>query len=1063
MRTEPISSDIVNYRNPFKSAPALMTSETVVLTPEPVAKKRKNEKTLPIVSAAVAVASLGVASYAVLRGNSQAKNVLSEVKTSLGETVTNTVREQMGTVDSKINEAVSKSASSVEAKISGLNSRIDGINLDETVRKVNEQVNNLSNSVVNKLNEVSTKTRNIVAREVNVNGKMLTLATNLHGYGPRDAELTRTLQTESAKRILGATPLVATAAGALTMRLVTSEYAGFAKTGGLAAVPPEIIANTGAYFNDKQAIDLYVDMPLYLGPVEDNKEFRLVNKYNGKFDYVAVTDGGRKFSTLAELEEIGSFPLEIYDDYNKSTETVRMFRSNVLTSKVDFEKTLAQLRPEVAEKVKEDLAAGKTSEVGPLLFKPAVDVNRVSLKVSEKDSISVNFDGFLALFSDDAVDVVKDFMESGKTVNLSNIKDMLVSRRTRNVLENLQKQNVDPAEYQSRLEQLKDVPVQIFKDDISRNDFVEIVANKADAELLNNYMKNKKVQIPDFTIIPKSNESVVTRYRAIFYDNKRFVLDGPYDREQNKSIYDNRATNSGETERFLALSKFFYEHLMPNNQSYLKMPLNADLIIGNDWHTGGISAMMRYLTPARKAFGMSPAEADRLQNIPIVTVMHNFKLSGAVNHSQEKLLNMMFGEHTAKIVENAYAPNGANYPGYLLNTLFTGDAINPQTMAMNLSDYVPFVSVGNFNEASNQPARGGANFMLAAMRGRTGFFADQTFLRRIAAMNDINPDKISPKPTAGGITNGCDRINNIVSKEKAREVEMYLGLPSGSLMSVEDVERLNAEGKNGAYLAHQNNKKVNLKRVIDDVNLAKATNGAVNLMNLYDIENTDLTGVDENTMVIGVAGRIVDQKGLDIEAAGILEFYKSGKFDPENPPLCYVQGRGDMKYMTPFWNVKNEVAKINKKAADRMIFCNLFNEPGRYDACKMFSDFSGMPSWDEPCGLVHKEIAYASGAIPIVNKVGGLRDGLYEYGTNGENAIFVDFMDKDNNSLEDALAHNGKAFGEGIRMAQEWFNDKDRFANGIRASYYGDYDWLSGKYQQYAQIFKDKGVVSKDI
>lgn len=47
------------------------------------------------------------------------------------------------------------------------------------------------------------------------------------------------------------------------------------------------------------------------------------------------------------------------------------------------------------------------------------------------------------------------------------------------------------------------------------------------------------------------------------------------------------------------------------------------------------------------------------------------------------------------------------------------------------------------------------------------------------------------------------------------------------------------------------------------------------------------------------------------------------------------------------------------------------------------SDFTVMSSWFEPCGLVHKEIAAFSGSIPIVNKVGGLTDGL----TDGVNAI----------------------------------------------------------------------------
>ena len=147
-----------------------------------------------------------------------------------------------------------------------------------------------------------------------------------------------------------------------------------------------------------------------------------------------------------------------------------------------------------------------------------------------------------------------------------------------------------------------------------------------------------------------------------------------------------------------------------------------------------------------------------------------------------------------------------------------------------------------------------------------------------------------------------------------------------------------------------------------------------------------------------------------------------------------------------------------------MIFASLFKETGRYDAFKMFSDFSDMPSWDEPCGLVHKEIAYASGAIPIVNKVGGLRDGLRQYGKEeNPNAIFVDFMDKDNNPIEKALPYNAKNFANGIATAVSWYKDNESFQKGIKASYEGDYDWLSGKIQQYIEILQDKGAITKDI
>ena len=50
----------------------------------------------------------------------------------------------------------------------------------------------------------------------------------------------------------------------------------------------------------------------------------------------------------------------------------------------------------------------------------------------------------------------------------------------------------------------------------------------------------------------------------------------------------------------------------------MENPLKADMIVGNDWHTGPISAMTRLLTPAKKAMGdLDPQTADKIENIPM--------------------------------------------------------------------------------------------------------------------------------------------------------------------------------------------------------------------------------------------------------------------------------------------------------------------------------------------------------------------------------------------------------------------------------------------------------------
>lgn len=65
---------------------------------------------------------------------------------------------------------------------------------------------------------------------------------------------------------------------------------------------------------------------------------------------------------------------------------------------------------------------------------------------------------------------------------------------------------------------------------------------------------------------------------------------------------------------------------------------------------------------------------------------------------------------------------------------------------------------------------------------------------------------------------------------------------------------------------HRHNKDVYLGKVINDINIARTSNGVNNPMNIYMPENTDLTGVTADTPVFSSAGRFSDQKGLEIFA-----------------------------------------------------------------------------------------------------------------------------------------------------------------------------------------------------
>ncbi len=584
----------------------------------------------------------------------------------------------------------------------------------------------------------------------------------------------------------------------------------------------------------------------------------------------------------------------------------------------------------------------------------------------------------------------------------------------------------------------------------------EPLAERLDKNVLKeieDIVNNGNVWENDLLIVSKDRTSgklvAKAKYKAVLYDSPKFNLNGR--KNGNINIYRDDAIETGETERFVYFSKFFTEHVLGSDSS--KVKLGTDLIVGNDWQTGPISAMIRQLTTARKYYGMDPIKADELHNIPIVTIMHNAGLSGSVWHSQPKLLNIMFGEHATKIVTNSYMPNVSingkgGLSGNLMNGLFSGDAINPQTMAASYSDVLVPVSENYSKEMASHSYFGGDNHDIFKIRARMYEYGNVDNIKAIAKQNGLDESLVTESTTMRGVTNGCDPSNNILSAKQARKIEEALGLENGSIVTLDQCSDI------GEW--HRHNKQVYLNKMIEDLNIAKASGGKDNPMKIEMFDLTDLTGVTADTPVYSTAGRIVDQKGLDIFAESIIEFYKD--FKGKEYPLFYVQGVGDEKYIETFLNVKKRLAEINPEAAKRLVYARLFSEPGRYDGCKLMSDFTIMSSWFEPCGLVHKEVAKYSGAIPIVLEVGGLTAGL----TNKVNALFAKFNPRYEN---EALYKNAKSLASALKEGYDWFGNPKKFAEGLEASQKLNHSWLvdNGPIDQYGQIFVDLKVFPSKI
>lgn len=116
--------------------------------------------------------------------------------------------------------------------------------------------------------------------------------------------------------------------------------------------------------------------------------------------------------------------------------------------------------------------------------------------------------------------------------------------------------------------------------------------------------------------------------------------------------------------------------------------------------------------------------------------------------------------------------------------------------------------------------------------------------------------------------------------------------------------------------------------------------------------------VDPNTPIVAQVSRITDQKGLDYLIPALRELV-------QHRVQLVIAGQGDPYYV-------EQLENIAKQYPEKIHFHNGYSEElaHKYMAG---SDYFLVPSLFEPCGLTQM-YALAYGALPIVRKVGGLKD-----------------------------------------------------------------------------------------
>lgn len=182
----------------------------------------------------------------------------------------------------------------------------------------------------------------------------------------------------------------------------------------------------------------------------------------------------------------------------------------------------------------------------------------------------------------------------------------------------------------------------------------------------------------------------------------------------------------------------------------------------------------------------------------------------------------------------------------------------------------------------------------------------------------------------------------------------------------------------------------------------------------------------DNKFVLGMAGRLSEQKGFDILMEVIEPILNNIDFE------MVIIGAGDSKYMSLLSELEKKYSNIKTHLSFDAILARLIFAG---------ADAVLIPSKFEPCGLTQME-AMRYGAIPIVRKTGGLADSVEDYNPTTQTGTGFVFENFDKYAL----------FGAMIRVFETYKYPK--FWEGIqKRAMAANFSWSSSA-KKYEEIFK---------
>ena len=304
MRTHSIGQNMVAYKHAFKSAdtekttPAMTNVITNNNSTEAIDKSKK-EKVLPLVTATVAIAALGLAAYATTTGKSKAAREIAEDKAKEAAAEAKRLAEEA-------KKAAEEAMKDIKGKVEGLDTKVNEAanNAKRVENTLNEKVkwyDGVNNGMADKIEQLKGQTivRNTPSERGLAYVDGYTLLQNLDNSGNRihpSTNLIKELRGKAMEFITGknaaGVALVAPvlAAGA-TVWLPTAESLP-EKEGGLGEIPVQIAKN----FSKEIGVDSII-----LRPLNEIPETSSLVEKDGRYHYT-YKDLSMPVDKVAEFE-----------------------------------------------------------------------------------------------------------------------------------------------------------------------------------------------------------------------------------------------------------------------------------------------------------------------------------------------------------------------------------------------------------------------------------------------------------------------------------------------------------------------------------------------------------------------------------------------------------------------------------------------------------------------------------------------------------------------------------------------------------------------------------------